>query len=216
MKSKEAYDKLKQSDSEESFNTALTEIIGAFCLDVNNLITSRHAKSHSAIRSIVSEVNNKWHALVVLTQKNNDIFFGFKLNDNGFYLCLTEEHPELKVFFEPEIKKGKAMIATAKHLEEEVNALNAEQQKRIDNMYIHQVMPLNEVTEENICHELLCLMAAVGSYFTAGIPADSLRNLCYRIGLLEHWRANGINYDEIPIFEADKHGFISAHKNAIA
>jgi len=203
MKAKEYYEQLKLCTTEEEFKTKISDIMESFANDVDTLVVKRPAKTTESIRSVVSEVNNKWHALVTLFRKNSTEMFGYTLNDDGFYLCLCETRPKYKMYFEKKVNTA------MKTIEDRENKA-AEQAERVSHISLHKVIPLDEITEENITSEILQILWSMGNNFSAGMPVEWMRPLAYRVKFLEYWKRHGIDKTEIEKFESDNSGFLSA------
>ena len=202
MKAKEYYEKLKICETKEQLEEEILNILNSLVQETEDLIKSRRCAQYAAIRAAVSEINNKWHALVRLFNKEENEF-EVKLNDDGFYLVLVELKPEFKKYFEKEVKRG---MVTIKELEDRQKKLEER-----NNIPFHVLTPLKEITNDNIVTEILCCLQALGSYAGLGIPLQFMKPLAYRIRFLRFWKSKGIDYNMIDEFESNPEEFLDKY-----
>ena len=203
MKAKEYYEKIKTCETKELLEKEIVNIMESLVQETEDLIKSRKCTQYTAIRGAVSEINNKWHALVRLFNKEENEF-DIKLNDDGFYLSLVELKPNFKKYFEKEVKRG---LNTIKESEEK----QKEMKEKINNISFHKLIPLKEITNNNIITEILCCLQALGSYSGAGIPIQFLKPLANRVRFLRFWQSKGIDYNMIEEFESNPEEFFNKY-----
>ena len=117
MKAKEWYNKLKEADNKDNFETVLTNCLKSLCEDTDHLIKIRHAKSDHSVASCINEVNNKWAAIVRMVNEEKETFQESHplknsiLHKDGFKAAYVHLHPKCGWYFD--MNRHKQNIETA-------------------------------------------------------------------------------------------------------
>lgn len=194
MKAKEYVKLLKECKNEEEIQLKITGILKMFIVEISDLMQVRSAKSISAMKSIMTELNKKWVAFVILLSKSDISTYGIDISPEMFYAALVATVPESKQILKDEIKN----IPTIK--EEVPNS--------VSNIRPYVVTPFEKITKKYIISEILCCLSALSNYNKNGLPLEVLKPLINRISFLRYWERNGINYDEIKSFEDNADEFL--------
>ena len=195
MKAKDYYKRICETRKED-IDTVINQICADMINDIKDLIKVRHiTKDHDKFK-VLKEVNKKWEALLRLADKIDfKHAFGRELGMDEFILYIHKNDPDLNRFIR------------IQEVDENGNITEPKKEEKPP-MYIHKVIPLEEITNDNITGEILNCMYAVGGYSSAGIPLKWMKPLVYRISLLEHWKLKGINYDHVVEFEKNPEKFV--------
>lgn len=188
MKAKEYFKRICDNAPPLLIQASIESIHSDMVIEMKNLIAVHHIVQDESKFVVLKESDDKWKIIVRLAHEQlHDI----NLQDNEFLLYVYNNVPEFKKFIRIENPKNDNI----KEMEEKIP-------------YFHEVMPLNEITDKNIAHELLACMYAVGEYTNMGMPLMTIAPLFQRISLLRYWRENGIDYEQIDEFEKDREKFI--------
>lgn len=205
MKAKHWFNVLKSSNAEEEFDKNLNTCMGSLCKDADDIIYHRQAKSREAIASCIMEVNNKWLAIIRLWDRyreenpenpNLDIY----LHKDGFKAVYVSYNPKYKWAFDIE-----------KHREDLERKAS-----KTNNLHLHKVIPLKDITSENITKEILCCLASLGSAHQAGFPLEWCEPLIMRIHFLKYMKMKGeINQTDINEYEENLELWFEKHKSEL-
>ena len=213
MKAKLHYAKLKECATEEAFYEAHETMMYDLVKDVEVLIKSRNAKRRDAVEACIKEVNDKYRAICRLHEKyQKEVDYGhfiktIKFLDDGFKAIYVDLHPEHKWAFD--LKKHCEKVDK---MREEIKRREEQEKERESSLFIHPVTPFEDLTMENITKEILCCMAALGSYASSGMPLQYMKKLAFRITLLRYWKDNGsINLDDVKEWEEDPEKWAKSH-----
>ncbi|MDD3172215.1 MAG: hypothetical protein PHF63_00875 [Herbinix sp.] len=193
MKARKIVSLLKSNyspDNTEKFDEVIISVIEDMVKDCSKLIETRKCRTTLAMRKCVDEVNTRWLAVCRLAAEDDILP---KLNEDGLKAVLAKENPKLSSIYQNELNKVNQAI---------------EREEAIKNMYIHKVMPFDELTEDNIAHEILLICYALGSYVRAGLDITHLRPLARRAEFLKHLKRVGISKEIITKFEEDPDGYM--------
>lgn len=189
MKAKEYLTQICDDTHTPSIQARIYKVLSLMVDEMRNIESIRHIKKDESKFSLLKEFDNKWKVIVNLAHRSTSI--DIDIPDDEFQLYVYNNVPEFKKFIRIENPKNDNI----KEMEEKIP-------------YFHEVMPLNEITDKNIAHELLACMYAVGEYTNMGMPLMTIAPLFQRISLLRYWRENGIEYEQIHEFEKDREKFI--------
>lgn len=231
MKAKEYFEQLKECHHIDTLSVKTAEIFDSMVDELDELIYKRNANKYrpQSMISCIKEIDNKWRALMNLWDK-------FRMSDesthwqkevmltDNFVEKLLEEresyrqyYPELRskrykeLVTEYEAKREKDNEELRKRLEKQ-NGDN--QHVNVDNLSFYRVTPLEDITEENITHEILCCLGSLGSFMQTGLSMECAKPLAARITLLRHWKEHGIDKSEIPAFNEDPFGYTKKYVEA--
>lgn len=184
-----------------------------------------------SVRSVTSEIdlakemNKKWISLVNLLNNNPDVLYGISVNRDDFNDFLHSNNiipKEIKKKTNIGIMGGPLGMDNLSHYskfksDEEISPLLSMRSvyDRIEPFIPYKVTPLRDITKDNLIKELLNCLLAVAQYARSGLTTSEIRPLCERITFLKYWKCNGINYDEIEQFEADRINFLTNIINKI-
>lgn len=106
MKAKELYqshrDAILAADVKVS-TQGISDLIHDLLVDLQALQTARKPRTNSALVGMISEINQKYNAVVSLFEKNE----GFTpIKPDGFRWYMEQEMPKLKYAFEQEIRRS--------------------------------------------------------------------------------------------------------------
>jgi hypothetical protein len=189
MKAKEYFKQLCDDSSPLLFAARINNIHSSMVNEIKNLIAVRHIQRDESRLSVLKEMDNKWKAIVRLVHKSS---YDIDIDDDEFILYMYDNVPEFKKFI---------------HVEKCIDENTDDGKENIP--YVHKLVPLNEITDDNIKYEILECMYAIGKYSDMDIPLNSLTPLIHRVTLLRYWKKNGINYEQIDEFEKDRDEFVN-------
>ena len=111
MKAREWYEKLKQAYTQEEYERVLENCLRSLVQDADKLIKIRRATSDKAVAACIDEVNNKWLAIVNMTESDVTIpadhqMKKSKLVKDGFKAAYVHIHPNKGWYFD--MKRHKA------------------------------------------------------------------------------------------------------------
>jgi hypothetical protein len=198
MRAKEYYNLLLKCENSEAFTVQINDILRSFILEIETLIKIRNAKSIEACASIVQELNKKWVLFVSLIKKNNINTYDIDISEESFYEKVVVVVPEFKRFVK--IKQNEPKPSEDKTDTDDLGIISP-----------YKVIPLNEITKDNITKEILCCMGALGQY-SKFLPVEYLRGLVSRISLLRYWHKSGIDHNDILPFETNRVEFFKNKK----
>ena len=198
MRAKEYYNLLLKCEDNEAFTVQINDILRSFILEIETLIKIRSAKSSEACVSIVQELNKKWVSFVSLIKKNNINTYDIDISEESFYEKLVDIMPEIKRLVK--IKQNEPKLSEAKTYTDDLGIITP-----------YKVIPLNEITKDNITKEILCCLGALGQY-SKFLPVKYLTGLVNRISLLRYWHKGGIDHSDILPFETDRAEFFKNKK----
>lgn len=199
MKAKEYYNIIADTKNEKEFFDKLNECVLALIDEANNLIKSRNAKTREAQAACINEINNKWLSICYTHEKRVDSYEidshlrSIKILRDGFKAAYITKHPDKEWYF----------TKMKDHLEYiEKNNEEANKKLKDNELFLHQVIPYNELTMENITSEILSCMMSLGSAASHGIPIQWVKPLADRITLLRYWKDKGsINLSDVEEME---------------
>ena len=209
MKAKEYFEELKQCETISDLTAKTTDIYTRMVEEMNQLIKNRNARTHSKVATCIKEIDDKFRAMTDMWNKYSSSDEAIEVHKMyamkpAFFECLTASDKKYMDYYDvlrPKVYK--------KALEE----YNREQQERIEKIekdknddmgiYFHRVIPLDQITEENIMKEILDCLMSLGNFQRTGLNINYAKPLAARITLLKHWHKDGIDYSEIPEFEKD-------------
>ncbi len=210
MKAKEYYNSLLlNAENSDEFDKELEHCLLSLIDEADKLMKSRNAKTRDAKAACINEINNKWLSICYLHEKKKDSYeednymSSVILLRDGFKAAYVIKHPNMEWCFN--IKKHTDYVNQRNKELEDERIKNEEKSK---NLFMHEVIPYEELTMENITSEILNCMMSLGSASSSGIPLGWLRPLAFRISLLEHWKNKGsIDISEVAEMEKDPVGF---------
>lgn len=225
MKAKDYFIELKECHHIDTITVKVEDIYERMVKELDDLMKRRNANKHRPENMIacIKEIDNKWRALMNLWEKYrlSDEATTWQrevmLNDN-FVEKLIEERESYKQYY-PYLRTAKYKELLAEYEakrekeNEELRKRLKEQQKDQDldsddhYFHFHKVIPLEEITEENITREILACLGSLGSFSRTGLSLECAKPLAARITLLRHWKNSGIDKSEIPEFEKDPFGY---------
>jgi len=217
MKAKHYFAKFLECKTNEELEQEFLVCIQDLIKDTDKLIDQRCAKRREAIASIIKEVNQKYLAIVRMQKEWKEKLPPFEFSDHplanitftddGFQACYVHERPQYSWAFD--LDKNKKFI-------EEKNKAEERRAEFVKNFTPSPVIPLREITQENLMKEILSNIYHLGVYFNEfKMPIEMIKPLARRIALLRYWAAKGINYDDIAEFEADEDAWVMTHQYAI-
>lgn len=207
MKAKEAYKILQSCKTEDEVVSKVTDILEGFINDVKTLKEKRNIRSMTSLNSVVREVNQKWLAIVRIHEKErmnldnaNLPISAYELMPEGFEAVCAEAFG-----YNFDLTSYKQKLAELKkRQEEQANALK--------NFTPYKVTPYEDLNMDNINHEILSLLYALGQYSSIGISPNILKPLANRIAILRYWSKNGkIDLADVDNMNADPDKWIAEH-----
>lgn len=215
MKAKEWYKEFEKCSSADEFEDKLEEFIRSLESETMRMVETRHCKTDEAILGCIHDSDQKWKAIISIHKKklNDDNYYLpeflrlAEFFDDGFKAVFTQLHPEYKRLFDLD-----------KHMKFVNEKIEQEKQKAssIHDIFMHKVIPYEELTMDNLTKEIINCSAALGSYVRAGFNLEWLKPLAQRIDLLRYWRSKGsINLDDVKEFEEDPAKWVQDHSYTI-
>ena len=214
MRSKDYYRLIFDCSSETQIESVLETVLEGLSKELKVLISARGGiqdspKYKNIVAACLRETNMKWQYIVDTWAKDlnankvaeGNPFKGKEFASDAFKAYFVKQNSEFSFLFDV-AKYEKWIQDESKRREKIYNSAS---------MPFYVVTPLNKITNDNITSEILNLLAAMGSYQSAGIPLKYTKTLAYRITLLRWWKSNGINYNDITEFEKDEEAWATAH-----
>lgn len=194
MKAKEYFKRLCDDTSTLLLQARINNIHSDIVVEMKDLIKVRHITQDHGKFAVLKEVDNKWRTIVRLCKQAPQV--DIDIREDEFLTYIHNNVPEFKKFIQ------------IQEVDENGNIINKENDKPTEIPYFHKVIPLNEITNENITHEILACMYALGGYGQMGMPLSTLKPLAHRISLLRYWKENGIKYEQIEEYNKDPNKFV--------
>lgn len=191
MKAKEYVKRLCDDTSTLLLQARINNIHSDMVAEMKDLIKVRHITQDHGKFAVLKEVDNKWKTIVRLCKQAPLV--DVDIREDEFLTYIHNNVPEFKKFIRIQ----------------EVDENGNIKKEEAEVPYFHKVIPLNEITNENITHEILACMYALGNYSQAGIPLSSLVPLAHRISLLRYWKETGINHEQIEEYDKDPKKFVN-------
>lgn len=220
MKAKEWYNKIKEAESKEDFETVLTNCLKSLCEDTDHLIKIRHAKSDHAVAACINEVNNKWTTIVRMVNEEKESFHenhqlkNSMLHKDGFKAAYVHLHPKCGWYFD--MKQHKQNIETAEFF---MNAKNIYQPVLILyglTTYDKLENDLNMLRKEFLqaAYTLGTMYRESGNPFiTEDVKAIYMRIITIHMSLLRFWiQLGSIDMDDIDIAYSDHKQLIEKYQ----
>lgn len=210
MKAKEYFEELKECLYVDTITVKIDETFNRMVEDLDNLIERRgilkKKYNDEGMVACIKEINNKWRAYsdlwdkFIKTDEATPIQKSITINKN-FNEALINLRPQYKKYY-PMLESAKYKELMRKYEEERIK----EDQEFLDSFnddqhtYFHRVIPLEDITEENISKEILDCLFSLGNFTKLGLSLECAKPLAARITLLRHWKSDGIDKSEIEEF----------------